>query len=133
MNFENIFLLYPSLCRKGYTKKITFNIHQNILVLIFSIFDLFYRGGYPKHNISIIHQMFSYISIFVNSHIILFTIFFVYSNHWHHGQVNWSFLKILSIKNIQSNTQETCIIIFSKSYIIYNYFDPNYYVLSTST
>ena len=55
--------------------------------------------GYPKHNISIIHQKNSYISIFVNSyHIILFTIFCVYSTHWHHRQGNWLFLQILPIK-----------------------------------
>ena len=34
------------------------------------------------------------------------------------------FLQILSIKNIQSNTQETRIIIFRKSYVIHNYFIP---------
>ena len=53
-----------------------FNIHQKILVLIFD-FRLFSIGeGYHKHNILIIHQIISHISIFVNfSHIILLTIF----------------------------------------------------------
>ena len=39
-----------------------------------------------RHNILIIHQIISHISIFVTcSHMILFTIFCVYSTYWHHG------------------------------------------------
>ena len=103
--------------------------------LSFFDFSTFSIGeGYHKRNILIIHQIFPHISIFVNfSHIILFTIFCVYSTLWNHGQGTWSFLQILPIKNIHSKTQETCIIIESKSYIMYNYFKPIHYVSSMST
>ena len=104
------------------TSKKSFSRYIKIYHLSFFDFSTFSIGeGYPKLNISIIHQKFSHTSIFVNfSHIILFIIFLVYSTHWQNGQGNWSFLQILLIKNIQSNTQENSIIIFNKSYIIYN-------------
>ena len=107
---------------RGPSKKLFSPFIKTYYLSFFRFFDFFSIGeGYPKHNILIIHQNNSYTSIFVNfSHIILFIIFLVYSTHWQHGKGNWSFLQILSIKNIHSNIQETCIIIFRKSYIIYN-------------
>ena len=52
------------------------------------------------------------------SQISSFPIFSFYSNHWHHGHGKRSFFQILLIKSIHSNTQETCFIILSCSYII---------------
>ena len=122
MNNRNImFGISLPYVDRGRSKKI---FSTFIKTYYFSFFDFstFSIGeGYPKHNISIIHQKNSHTSIFVHFyHIILFLIFLVYSTHWHRGQGNWSFLQILSIENIHSSTQETCIIIFRKSYIIYN-------------